>query len=449
MRRVIFATALTLSMVSTALAQTPVTFHKDVLPILQKNCQSCHRPGEIAPMSFLTYETTRPYARAIKTAVTSRTMPPWFADPQHGRFMNDRSLSAADIDTLARWADGGAVAGDPADAPRPIVWPNGWQITPDRIVTAPEYTVPADGTLEWAYIAIPSGFEKDTWVTSIEIRPRDRQAVHHVVMYFGPPSPELPHNVVFWDQKQRNEKGIAAGQRFQSDEAVSSDGRRVKGALLRARTGGVYVPGMGPQDYRVHGAAKLIPAHSNLVLQVHYTAIGRPVTEVTQIGFTFAKDEPSRQLLTLPFQPSAIMNTSVFRIPAGASNWVSPPVDLVANVDAELVWMMPHMHARGKSMTYRVTFPDGRSETVLNVPKYDFEWQLGYDVATPIKLPKGTVLRVDATFDNSATNRGNPDPTVDVFGGTQTWEEMMNPWFGIVVDRSVSPSGVLTPAPGR
>ena len=443
--------AVILSVGNAAFGQTPtVTFTRDVLPILQKNCQNCHRPGEIAPMSFLTYESTRPYARAIKTAVLNKTMPPWFADAQHGRFLNDRSLTSTEIDTLVKWVDGGATAGSPADAPPPIKWAEGWQINPDVIVDAPEYTIPAAGTLEWGYVAIPSGFTKDTWVTSIEIRPFDRQAVHHIVMFIAPPSPEVPHNVIFWDQKKRDSKGIAAGQPFQATQVVSSTGQVINRDLIRG-TGGsiaaVYVPGGTAHDYRIHGAAKLIPANSNLVFQVHYTPVGRPVTERTRIGFTLATGEPTRQFVTRSFQPRWITDTKVFRIPAGDPNWISPPVELQVNTDSELVWMMPHMHSRGKAMTYQARFPDGRTETLLNVPRYDFEWQLGYDVETPIRLPKGTEIRVDATFDNSAGNRGNPDPTVDVFGGTQTWEEMMNPWFGIVVDRGGPATDVLTLRP--
>jgi hypothetical protein len=217
-----------------------------------------------------------------------------------------------------------------------------------------------------------------------------------------------------------------------------------RNALLNGELGAVYVPGGQALDSRSHDAATLIPAGSDLVLNVHYQATGAPVTEITRVGFTLAKQPPSRRFLTLARQPASITDPKVFRIPAGDSNWSSPPVEILFNVDAQLVWMMPHMHARGKDMTYQLFFPDGRSEIALNVPRYDFDWQLGYTVASPIQLPKGTRLRVDAHFDNSAANRGNPDPTVDVFGGTQTWEEMMNPWFGILIDTSVNPDDAIS-----
>jgi hypothetical protein len=176
----------------------------------------------------------------------------------------------------------------------------------------------------------------------------------------------------------------------------------------------------------------------------------RPVTEKTRIGFTVAKAEPLRQFLTVSWMPRAVTDPKVFRIPAGDPNYASPPVDVTFKVDAELVWMMPHMHARGKNMTYQLTFPDGRSEVALSVPRYDFNWRIGYEPVVPIKLMKGTRLRVDAHFDNSVANRANPDPNVDVYSGTQTWEEMMNPWFGVVIDKNVNPTSVVanTPPPG-
>jgi hypothetical protein len=171
-------------------AAAPVTFTKDVLPILQKNCQSCHRPGQIAPMSLLTYEEARPWARAMKLRVLAREMPPWFADPQHGSFANDRSLAQSDIDTISKWVDGGAPQGDPKDAPAPIEWAaDGWQLTPDVIVRGPEFRVPArppKNVIEWATATIPSGFTKDTWITSFEIKPSDLTVTHHICASFVP-----------------------------------------------------------------------------------------------------------------------------------------------------------------------------------------------------------------------------------------------------------------------
>ncbi len=426
--------------------QAPVTFTKHVLPILQKNCQSCHRPGEIAPMSFLTYESTRPWAKAIKSAVVTKKMPPWFADPQHGRFANDRTLATTDIDTLSRWADDGAPMGNPADAPPPVQWASGWHVTPDHIVTIPSYTVPARGTVEWGYIVVPSGFTKDTWVTSIEIRPENRESVHHVVSYVQPYSATVPRGVFIWDQKKRDGNGVATpGQAFLNPQVMTDSGQPVRlSEIINGEPAAVYVPGGQPQDFAAHGAAKLIPANSDLVFNVHYQTTGTPVIENTRIGFKVAKEPPTMRFMTFARQPRGITDPKVFRIPAGEANWSSPPVEITFNTDAALVWMMPHMHARGKDMTYRLTYPDGRSEVPLSVPRYDFNWQLGYTPVIPLKLTKATMLRVDAHFDNSAGNRGNPDPRTDVFGGTQTWEEMMNPWFGVVFDRRIDPATLIT-----
>jgi hypothetical protein len=427
-------------------APPAVTFTTHVLPILQKNCQSCHRPGEIAPMSFLTYESTRPWAKAIKSAVVAKKMPPWFADPQHGQFANDRSLAAADIETLSRWADDGAPLGNPADAPPPKQWADGWQITPDHVVTVPAYDVPARGTVEWGYVVVPSGFTTDTWVTSIEIRPENRESVHHVVAYIQPPSASVPHGVFIWDQKQRDANGVATpGQAFLNARMIADNGQQVNGRdILSGEVSSVYVPGGQPQDFSAHGAAILIPANSDLVINVHYQTTGKAVSEHTRVGFTVAKEPPALRFMTISRQPRGITDPNVFRIPAGDANWASPPLEVTFNTDAALVWMMPHMHARGKDMTYRLTHPDGRSEIALSVPRYDFNWQLGYTTLAPLKVTKGTLLRVDAHFDNSVANRGNPDPKVDVFGGTQTWEEMMNPWFGLVFDRRIDPAALIT-----
>ena len=172
-----------------------VTFNKDVLPILQKNCQNCHRPGSIAPMSLLSYEESRPWARSMKLKVQSRQMPPWFADPQYGHFANDRSLKQADIDTIVQWADSGAPAGDPKDAPAPIAWPaDGWQIKPDIIVRGATFQVPAhpaNNVIEWTNIVVPSGFTKDTWVTSMELKPTDTSVTHHICIVFKPHTPDV------------------------------------------------------------------------------------------------------------------------------------------------------------------------------------------------------------------------------------------------------------------
>jgi hypothetical protein len=424
-----------------------VRFHKDVEPILQKNCQTCHRPGEVAPMSFLTYESARPWARAIKNAVVTKKMPPWFADPRYGHFKNDPSLQQSDIDTLAAWADAGAPEGETKDAPAAVTWPQGWRIEPDVVVSVPPYQVPAKGLVEWFYITVPGPFKEDTWVTSIEFRPGEPSVVHHAVVFFKPHTADTKYNQPFWFNVDRDENGIGKpGTGFANTRRLQTDagdpvniGSITGGARLEA----VYVPGIQPHDYRVHGAANLIKANSDIVIQLHYTPNGKDVVDVTKIGFTLAKEPPKRRFIMYSPQTPQIANRDVFRIPAGDPNWKSPPVDGKFNVDAELVWFMPHMHVRGKDMTYTLTHPTGESEVVLSVPKYDFEWQLGYETAKPIQVKKGAKLHVDAHYDNSANNKFNPDPTKDVFSGTQTWEEMMAAFFGVVVDVDVDPRKVM------
>ena len=425
-------------------ADTPasVTFTKDVLPILQKNCQTCHRPGQIAPMSFLTYQSARPWAKAMKAAVAARKMPPWFADPNYGHFTNDRSLKPGEIETIAKWADAGAPEGDAKDAPPPIQWPEGWQIQPDIIVQGPTTDVPAhpkNNVVEWMSVTVPTGFTQDTWITSVQIKPEHTAVTHHICLGFNAHTPDVQYFVPTWEDKARDEEGAAIpgkGLTF---------GRRA--TFGRSMAEDCYLPGMVAADYRSFGAAKLVPAGSDITLNLHYTPNGTAVTDHVQIGFTVAKEPPQRRYVSL--SSSAPIDPKLFAIPANDPNWLSPPAEATFNQDVELVFMMPHMHVRGKDMTYTLEYPDGRKEVVLSVPHYDFNWQLGYN--TSIKVPKGTRLHVDAHYDNSANNRFNPNPDRTVYYGEMTWEEMMFPFFGVVVDKNTDPKKILTnraPTPG-
>jgi len=426
----------------TKAADAPVTFAKDVLPILQKNCQSCHRPGQIAPMSLLTYDEARPWARAIKTKVESRQMPPWFADPQHGRFTNDRSLSQVEIDKIVKWADGGSVQGNPADAPPAIQWPaDGWQIKPDIIVKGPEFRVPAKvdrNVIEWVTMVIPSGFTKDTWVTSLEIKPSDLAATHHLCITFRPHRPDVKYYVMNWTEAPRDADGVV----LKSDGTVSSAGTLPVAGGQGAGTGGgfsCYVPGVQADDYRPYHAAKLIPANSDITVQVHYTPTGKDVVDRPLIGFTVAQTPPEKQWISYGISAGG----PKFAIPPNEGNYSSPPMDAEFTTDVELVQMMPHMHLRGKDMTYHLVYPDGRDQIILNVPKYDFNWQIVYQPMTPIRIPKGTRVHVDAHYNNSPSNKFNPDPSRTVYIGRMTWEEMMAPFFAIIVPKDVDGATVL------
>jgi len=424
---------------SAATSQTAATFYKDVLPVLQKNCQTCHRPGETAPASFLTYESTRPWAKAIKTAVLTKKMPPWFADPHYGKFSNDRSLAEADIQKLVAWADGGALAGDPLDAPKPVDWVEGWRIgKPDAVITMPiAYHVPASGTIDYQYIVVPTGFTEDKYVQLAEARPGNTKLVHHIIAFVREPgNPWL--------------KDAKPGIPYVPREPERSPEEQKKADEAEARLPGIpfpgdflvgYAPGTIPQIMQP-GQAKLIKAGSDLVLQMHYTANGTEGTDISRIGLVFSKTPPTQRVLTI--------NTAnvTFAIPPGDPSY-EVRAKLTLQRDATLVDLLPHMHFRGKSFEYRATYPSGESEVLLNVPHYDFNWQLTYELAQQKLLPKGTVIECVARFDNSANNRYNPDPSKEVHYGEQTWEEMMIGFFDVAVPMQTTPRDLMFPKQRR
>ena len=417
-----------------ASAPAAVTFHKDIEPLLQANCQSCHRPGQIAPMSFLNYQSVRPWAKAMKAATIARKMPPWFADPAYGHYTNDRSLKQADIELIAKWADAGAPEGDAKDAPAPRQFPEGWQIQPDLILDGPVTEVPArpkNNVVEWISVTIPTGFAKDTWITSVQIKPEHPEVAHHICSGFNKHTPDVKYFEAQWSDKLRDEDGSA-----RPDKGPTFGSRAGPG---RSMAEDCYLPGMLAADYRAFGAAKLVPAGSDITLNLHYTPNGTAVTDHVKIGFTLAHEAPERRYVSL--SSSAPTDPKRFAIPPNEGNWQSPPADVTFARDAELVFMMPHMHVRGKDMTYTLIYPDGRQEVVLNVPRYDFNWQLGYN--TSIKIPKGTKLHVDAHFDNSVNNKFNPNPEKTVYYGEMTWEEMMFPFFGVVVEKDADPAKIV------
>ncbi|HEY6305347.1 MAG TPA: thiol-disulfide isomerase [Candidatus Angelobacter sp.] len=424
---------------------TPVTFNKDVLPILQNNCQSCHRPNQIAPMSFLTYQDVRPWAAAMKTAVLTKQMPPWFADPRYGHFSNERKLSETDIKTLVRWADAGAPEGDAKDKPAPREFAaEGWTIKPDLVFAMPKpYEVPPEGVIEYTYIVIPTGFTKDTWVTAAEVLPGNRQVMHHVIAFVRPPGsqwlkdakPGEPFVPVI-HKRDANGAGIGTDPRS-PDPQQRSQQQQQQGAAAANEFLVAYVPGIQPQVFNLTGnSAKLIPAGSDIVLQMHYTPNGKPGTDVTKVGLALAKETPKFRYLTIG------ASTFQFAIPANDPNY-EVHSQVTFEQDAQLVWLQPHMHLRGKDFEYRLVFPTGETDTALRVPNYSFSWQLGYDEAKPVALPKGTRMECTAHFDNSLNNPANPNPNVVVKWGDQSWEEMMIGWFGVVVDANADPAKVV------
>ena len=410
------------------------TFYQDVEPILQKNCQSCHRPGQIGPMALLTYEGVRPWARSIKAKVVAREMPPWFADPHYNQFANDKRLSERDIATIAGWVDGGAAAGDRKDAPPPVQWPaDGWEIQPDVVVAGAEIKVPAKGVVEWMTVTVPSGFTKDTWVTSMEVRPGARAVVHHVCVSYKPHVAGVKYYTPEWQDKPRDEEGSELPRTAPARPGALS----IPGVRLHC-----YVPGVAAVDYRVYDSATLIPADADLSFSIHYNPNGTGAVDVTKIGFTLAKEPPRRQFISLSLNPPRDRET--FAIPPMEPNWTAPTASAEFAVDAELVSLLYHMHDRGKDATTRLEYPDGRTETVLNVPRYDFNWQMTYDFAKPTRIPKGTKVVFNAHYRNTVRG-GYLNPNKWVYWGDQTWEEMMGNWLGIVIDRNVKPDDVLKP----
>ncbi len=385
---------------SPAQGQTP-TFSKDVAPIVYEKCAECHRPGSMAPMSLMTYEDIRPWARAVKQRVVHREMPPWGADPAYGPYANDPSLTEAQIDTIAAWVDGGAPAGDPAHLPEAPTFVEGWSIgEPDLVFTMLEpFTVPADGTVPYMYVTIPTNLKEDIWVRGVELKPSDRRVVHHIIsdLVEGTGEPVDPTPQLTRDRSQRETGGL-----------------------------GGYVPGR-VYDLFDEGVARRIPAGSEIVLQMHYTTIGEVVQDQTQIGVVLATEPPS----ALRESGGGQMPNFTFVIPPGAPNHEVTAQRTIER-DTYLRSVYPHMHVRGKDVTYAIVHPDGREEIVLHVPKYDFNWQLNYVFAEPKYMPKGSILRVTAHYDNSAANRYNPDPSAAVRWGNQTWEEMLIGYYGTI-----------------
>jgi hypothetical protein len=362
-------------------------------------------------MSLLSYQDARPWAKAIKQAVLVRKMPPWFAEATHGSFSNDRRLTTDEIDTLVAWADSGAAEGDPASAPKPVTFADGWVMgRPDLVLEMPEsYEVPASGTIAYTYFVVPTGFTEDRWVQQVEVRPGNRSVVHHIVMIVRPPGVKYVSDAPI-------------GHAYVPPAKQSTHKPDTGQGLLQGGQGGiemvgVYVPGGLPYVLKP-GQARLIPKGSDIIFQMHYTANGKAASDRSRIGLIFAKEPPAERVVNM------YVGNLNLHIPAQSANHqVNARVTLYQ--DTQLLSMFPHMHVRGKSFEYRATYPAGESEILLTVPKYDFNWQLTYYLKEPKLLPKGTVLECVAHYDNSPNNPFNPDPNSDVYWGDQTWEEML------------------------
>ncbi|MEW6206748.1 MAG: thiol-disulfide isomerase [Acidobacteriota bacterium] len=407
---VLLATGLTNS------SDTRMTFTKDVAPILYNNCITCHRAGEVAPMSLVTYKEVRPWAKSIREVVAERRMPPWFADQQHTEFSNDCRLSQKQIDTITAWVNGGAIEGDPRDLPPLPKFTEGWTIgKPDVVLSmTEEYSVPAEGVIPYKYFAVPTNFTEDKYVQFAEIRQGNRQLVHHIIVdvrYPGqgqlPPAGEITPERLAASRQQGGGEGARAGD---------SDGRLVG-----------WAPGEAPLILHP-GQAKLIKKGSVLVFQVHYTTNGVAGTDRSSVGLIFSRAAVEKRVITAGAFARSLA------IPPGDPNY-EVKSSFTFKEDSHIDSLHPHMHMRGKDFSFRLVYPDGASKLLLSVPRWDFNWQQTYFFKEPVAAPKGSRLECVAHFDNSAKNKFNPDPTKLVEWGPQTWEEMMIGYLDYTLDK--------------
>lgn len=421
-----------------------MTFNKDVAPILFKSCAECHRPGEAAPFSVLSYKDTRPWARSIREKVVDRSMPPWHADPHVGAWANDRRLSQKEIDTITAWVEQGAKEGDAKDLPPAPQFAEGWTIgKPDLVIPMPEaFTLEPSGPDEYQYFEVDPGFKHDVFIQRAEARPDNRRIVHHIIAFIKPPMPADGPEPSPEPSKEEMEKQRAAAERestlyqegfllrTKADVPVHDQGCDLpNGGTGQNRSGkedafgdmswlAAYAPGTPPISLPANTAIR-VPAGAKIVFQMHYSKVAGSVQkDRSSVGLIFAKQPPEKELFV-----RAVSNT-YFRIPAGAANhrvtacWTVPE-------DIRVQSFGPHMHFRGKAQRIEAFYPDGRREMLLDVPNYDFAWQTFYEPKRWIALPKGTRLLVTSIFDNSAKNRFNPNPAAAVRWGEPTADEMM------------------------
>jgi len=362
-----------------------ITYTKHVARIVDKHCVRCHRAGQVAPFTLTSYDDVVAWAETMREVIDDGRMPPWHADPHYGKFSNDAHMPARDKATFRQWIDNGMPEGDAADLPQPTKYTDGWQIpTPDVVIPMPQaYTVPAKGTVAYQYFEVDTKFDRDMWIKAAEVRPGNASVVHHAFLFYVP-----------------------AGQEKIRDEDP----------LVNSIAG--FAPG-APASLWPEGYARKLPAGARLVFQMHYTPTGSEQTDRSEVGLVFASESEKPKEVRF-----AIAVNSDFRIPPGAANY-EVPAQREFKRDTLLHTMVPHMHLRGKAFRFTALYPDGAEEILLDVPRYDFNWQNAYTLKSPKRLPKGTVIECRGTFDNSEDNLNNPDPSQEVHWGDQTWDEMM------------------------
>lgn len=417
---------------SLLLLATPLlaeTTWKDVQPILERRCVQCHQKGEVAPMAFTSYPETRPFAKAIRQAVARQSMPPWHAAPGPHAFRNDRSLTPGEVATLSAWVDAGAPPG-PAGKSTATTHsgPSRWKLgQPDRVVQVPGFQVPASGQLAYSFLIVPLNLKEDTWVRAAEFRIDQRQVVHHINAFIRPPGSSylagFPINEIFSPTVAQRGKRHAHERVFDRRQLILG-----------------YEPGYEPMPWLDDGA-KLVPAGSDLIFEMHYNPNGTPAVDRSEFGLYFAPAAPKHRVVAID-----TLRDLDFVIPPQASAFTSDAAMTLAR-PARLLSVQPHMHVRGKSMTIRAVYPDGRTETVLAVPRYDFNWQTTYVLSKPLDLPKGTRLESTAGFDNSPNNKFNPDPAAAVKWGDQTTDEMHIAFLELVIEATGDPEKLFSSVP--
>ena len=458
MRRVACLLVGSLAVVASAYAAPAnvPTFSKDVAPIMFNNCATCHRAGEVAPMTLTSYEDARPWAKVIKNKVVAREMPPWGADPAHSlKMRNDRSLTQAQIDTIVAWVDGGAPKGSEADLPPLPKFAEGWTFgrEPDAILEMPvDFTVPAEGELgvQMFYSKVP--WSEDRFAETLEIRPGNRAVVHHAGVFVV----DIPEGA-----KIVNGRLVMPDGKASTDRGAGAAGRADDTALPGANKLLSWVPGRGVDSHRAD-IGKRIPAGKYINWQIHYNPIGKETTDRTRLGIWFNKAQVTHELL-IRQAGDALATTkgglSLYRaegkeveysadegstrrrsktpnIPPYAEDWSLTGITPVTE-DITLYAMSPHMHLRGKSLRWVVVYPDGREQTILDVPKFDFNWQIEYELETPLKIPAGSKILGIGKYDNSPKNRWNPAPNLEVYWSEQSWDEMYQPFTLYSVDSQV------------
>jgi hypothetical protein len=403
-----------------------VTFTKDVAPIFFKSCAECHRPGEAAPFSVMSYKDVRPWAKSIREKVISREMPPWHADPNHGEFANDPRLTQQEIDTILAWIDDGAKEGIASDLPPVPKFTEGWRIgQPDLVLPMPvEHTLPKTAADQYVNALLDPKLTEDSYVQAVEVLPENREIVHHAMLLSVPPGKTawLEADAPIFETTEGGVKRLKADVPVHNDGCQLPEGGGTRGLKTEVLT--VYVPGRAP-DHWTHPVH--IPAGSKIFLQMHYSnelqksgPDGSENRDRTKIGIRFAKGKAPEKITT-----TEVMANLFFKIPAGEERHKASACWTAREDNVELAALMPHMHLRGKSMEVMAIYPDCQSEVLLNVPKYEYRWQTNYRFKKPKPIPKGTTITITAIFDNSAKNKYNPDPTKDVRWDERTGGEML------------------------